>query len=101
MTPASPQDITQLLRAWSQDDSSGPEKLTPLVYKELHRLAHRYMGFESPGQTLQTSALVNEAYLQLVSNQATWQNRAQFFAISAHLMRQILVDFARSRHQLK
>jgi len=53
-------------------DSSGPEKLTPLVYKELHRLAHRYMGFESPGQTLQTSALVNEAYLRLVSNQATW-----------------------------
>jgi hypothetical protein len=76
-------------------------EVTPLVYKELHRLAHRYMGFESPGQTLQTSALVNEAYLQLVSNQATWQNRAQFFAISAQLMRQILVDFARSRHQLK
>jgi RNA polymerase sigma-70 factor (ECF subfamily) len=101
MTPASPQDITQLLRAWSQDDSSGPEKLTPLVYQELHRLAHRYMGFESPGHTLQTTALVNEACLRLVSNRATWQNRAHFFAISAHLMRQILVDFARSRHQLK
>jgi ECF sigma factor len=101
MTPASSQDITQLLRAWSQGDSSALEKLTPLVYKKLHRLAHRYMGFESPGHTLKTTALVNEACLRLVSNQATRQNRAHFFAISAQLMQQILVDLARSRHQLK
>lgn len=101
MTTVSPQDITQLLQAWSHGDSSALKKLTPLVYKELHRLAHRYMGFENQGHTLQTTALVNEAYLRLVSNRATWQNRAHFFAISAQLMRQILVDFARSRHQLK
>ena len=101
MTPASSRDITELLQAWSQGETSALEKLTPLVYKELHRLAHRYMSFENPGHTLQTTALVNEAYLRLVSNRATWQNRAHFFAISAQLMRQILVDFARSRHQLK
>jgi RNA polymerase sigma factor (TIGR02999 family) len=101
MAAVSPQDVTQLLQAWSRGDSSALKRLTPLVYKELHRLAHRYMGFETPGHTLQTTALVNEAYLRLVSNQASWQNRAHFFAISAQLMRQILVDFARSRHQLK
>jgi RNA polymerase sigma factor (TIGR02999 family) len=101
MTPASSRDITELLQAWSQGETSALEKLTPLVYKELHRLAHRYMSFENPGHTLQTTALVNEAYLRLVSNRATWQNRTHFFAISAQLMRQILVDFARSRHQLK
>jgi RNA polymerase sigma factor (TIGR02999 family) len=75
--------------------------VTPRVYKELHRLAHRYMSFENPGHTLQTTALVNEAYLRLVFNRATWQNLAHFSAISGQLMRQILVDFARSRHQLK
>src|SRR4030095_4761708 len=91
MTPTTPPDITQLLQAWSQGEVSALEKLTPLVYTELHRLAHRYMGFENPGHTLQTTALVNEAYLRLVSNQASWQNRAHFYAISAQLMRQILV----------
>jgi hypothetical protein len=101
MPAVSPLEVTQLLQAWSRGDSSALKKLTPLVYKELHRLAHRYMGFENPGHTLQTTALVNEAYLRLVSNQASWQNRAHFFAISAQLMRQILVDFARSRHQWK
>jgi RNA polymerase sigma-70 factor, ECF subfamily len=101
MAGVSPPEVTQLLQAWSRGDSSALEKLTPLVYKELHRLAHRYMGLENPGHTLQTTALVNEAYLRLVSNKASWQNRAHFFAISAQLMRQILVDFARSRHQLK
>jgi RNA polymerase sigma factor (TIGR02999 family) len=98
---ASRVDITQLLQAWSQGDKTALEKLTPLVYKELHRLAHHYMSFENPGHTLQTTALVNEAYLRLVSNQTDWQNRSHFFAISAQLMRQILVDFARSRQQLK
>lgn len=101
MAAPSPADVTQLLQAWSRGEASALEKLTPLVYKELHRLAHRYMSFENPGHTLQTTALVNEAYLRLVSNRADWQNRAHFFAISATLMRQILVDFARSRHQLK
>ena len=96
MAATSPADVTQLLQAWSQGETSALEKLTPLVYKELHRLAHRYMSFENPGHTLQTTALVNEAYLRLVSNRATWQNRAHFFAISAQLMRQILVDFALS-----
>jgi RNA polymerase sigma factor (TIGR02999 family) len=101
MPAVSPPDVTQLLQAWTQGDSSALKKLTPLVYQELHRVAHRYMALENPGHTLQTTALVNEAYLRLVSNRATWQNRAHFFAISAQLMRQILVDFARSRHQLK
>jgi len=101
MTALSPQDVTQLLQAWSRGDSSALEKLTPLVYNELHRLAHHYMSYENPGHTLQTTALVNEAYLRLVSNQASWQNRAHFFAISAQLMRQILVDFARSRRRQK
>lgn len=101
MAAASVPEITQLLHAWSRRDRSAMKKITPLVYKELDRLAHRYMSFENPGHTLQTTALVNEAYLRLVSNQSSWQNRAHFFAISAQLMRQILVDFARSRHQWK
>jgi hypothetical protein len=67
MAAVSPQEVTQLLQAWSRGDSPALEKLTPLVYKELHRLAHRYMGLENPGHTLQTTALVNEAYLRLVS----------------------------------
>jgi RNA polymerase sigma factor (TIGR02999 family) len=101
MTSAPPQEVTQLLQAWSKGERSALEKLTPLVYRELHRLAHRYMDLENPGHTLQTTALVNEAYLRLVDSNATWQNRAHFFAISAQLMRQILVDFARRHHQLK
>jgi RNA polymerase sigma-70 factor (ECF subfamily) len=101
MTVPSPVEVTQLLQAWSRGEASALEKLTPLVYKELHRLAHRYMSFANPGHTLQTTALVNEAYLWLVSNRASWQNRAHFFAISAQLMQQILVDFARSHHQWK
>jgi RNA polymerase sigma-70 factor (ECF subfamily) len=101
MAAVSPPEVSERLQAWSRGDSSALKKLTPLVYKELHRLAHGYMGFENPGHTFQTTALVNEAYLRLVSNQASWQNRAHFFAISAQLMRQILVDFARIRHQWK
>ena len=102
MTTHSSPDVTQLLQAWSRGDCSALEKLTPLVYKELHRLAHRYMGWEHTGHVLQTTALVNEAYLRLTgSRQQNWQNRAHFFAISAQLMRQILVDFARSRHRQK
>ena len=93
-----PEEVTQLLLAWSDGDRSALEKLIPLVYDELRRLARRYMGRERTGHTLQTTALVNEAYLRMVDLKAVhWQNRAHFFAVSAQLMRHILVDFARSR----
>lgn len=102
MPTPSPQDVTQLLLAWSQGEQTALEKLTPLVYKELHRLARRYMGRERPNHTLQTTALVNEAYLRLVDcSRVRWQNRAHFLAISAQLMRRVLVDMARSRHYQK
>ncbi len=95
-------DITQLLRAWNGGDESALEKLMPIVYGELHRMARRYMAHESPDHTLQTSALVNEAYLRLVdSAHANWQNRVHFFAVCAQAMRRILVDWARSRQALK
>jgi RNA polymerase sigma factor (TIGR02999 family) len=100
-TPANP-DVTQLLKAWGDGDDAALAQLTPLVYDELHRMAQRCMAREQPGHTLQTSALVNEAYLRLVDVQkVSWQNRAHFFAISARMMRRILTDFARSRHYLK
>src|SRR5262252_6759449 len=102
MTTPSPNEVTQLLLAWSQGDRSALDRLIPLVYEELRRLAHRYMGQERAGHTLQTTALVNEAYLRLIdSSRVQWQNRAHFFAVSAQLMRRILVDFARSRRNLK
>ena len=102
MAAISPPDITQLLLAWSNGDQNAMEKLAPLVYAELHRLAHHYMAGERPGHTLQPTALVNEAYLRLIdSSHVRWQNRAHFFAISAQLMRRILVDFARSRGYAK
>src|SRR5437870_12229563 len=101
MTPP-PQEVTQLLIAWSHGDQAALEKLMPLVYDELRRVAKRYMWRERAGHTLQTTALVNEAYLRLIdASQVQWQNRAHFFAISAQLMRRILVDFARARHNLK
>ena len=94
-------DISALLRAWSDGDQSALDKLTPIVYDELHRLARRYMKRERPGHSLQTAALVNEAYMRLVDyERMQWQNRAHFFAVSAQLMRRILVDHAR-RHNLK
>ena len=101
MTP-SPQEVTQLLFAWSDGDRTALDQLMPLVYAELRRLAHHYMNGEGRGHTLQTSALVNEAYLRL-ADQANphWQNRAHFFAISAQLMRQILVDYARKRRAVR
>jgi RNA polymerase sigma factor (TIGR02999 family) len=102
MAAAPPQDITELLLAWSEGNQDAFEKLTPLVYGELHRLAHHYMAGERTGHTLQSTALVNEAYLRLVqANRVRWQNRAHFFAVSAQLMRRILVDFARSRQYAK
>jgi len=95
-------EVTRLLKAWSAGDEQALEKLTPLVYRQLHQIAQRYMGGERSGHLLQTTALVNEAYLRLVDcGQVNWQDRAHFFAISANLMRRILVDFARSRDYLK
>ena len=96
MTEVRDHELTQLLRAWSEGDDQALEKLVPLVYTELHRLARHYMAGERAGHTLQTSALVNEAYLRLVNfKNVTWQNRAHFFGVSAGLMRRILVDPAR------
>jgi len=102
MTPSPSQEVTELLLAWSQGGQAALDKLIPLVHKELRRLAHRHMRLEQPGHTLQTTALVNEAYLRLVEcKNVRWQDRAHFFAISAQLMRRILVDFARSRRYVK
>ena len=100
-TPPTAQ-VTELLLAWGAGDQAAFDALAPLVYDELRRLARRYMGGERDGHTLQATALVNEAYLKLVEvNQVRWQNRAHFFAMSARLMRRILVDFARARHAQK
>ena len=102
MTTPSTQGVTEMLLAWSNGDKSALERLIPVVHNELHRLAHRYMNRERPGHMLQTTALVNEAYLRLIdTSHVRWQNRAHFFAVSAQLMRRILVDVARSRNYLK
>ena len=102
MAHGSREDVTGLLLAWSAGDQAALDKLMPLVYAELHRLAKRHMGREHAGHTLQTSALVNEAYMRLVdAHGVRWQNRAHFFAVSAQIMRRILVDFARARQNLK
>jgi RNA polymerase sigma factor (TIGR02999 family) len=94
--------LTALLQAWSLGDASALEQLTPIVYSELHRLAHRQMAGERPGHVLQPSALVNEAFVRLMgSGGAAWANRRQFFAASARLMRQVLVDFARAEETQK
>jgi len=94
-------EVSVLLRAWSDGDRGALDRLTPIVYDELHRLARSYMRRERSGHSLQTSALVNEAYMRLVDCRSMkWQNRGHFFAVSAQLMRRILVDHAR-RHNLK
>jgi len=96
---AAPGEVTAILRAWSEGDQSALDRLTPIVYEELHRLARQYMKRERPEHSLQASALVNEAYLRLVdSTRVRWQNRAHFLAIAARLMRRILVDHARRRN---
>ena len=102
-TPSrSQQEVTQLLGDWSGGDEGALEKLIPLVQPELHRLAHYYMSRERAGHTLQTTALLDEAYLQLTAKtQARWQNRTHFMAVAAQLMRRIMVDHARARHALK
>ncbi|MEP6819819.1 MAG: sigma-70 family RNA polymerase sigma factor [bacterium] len=98
MRTHSPKEITRLLVAWGDGDEAALEQLTPLVHEELHRLAHHYMGGERAGHTLQTTALVNEAYVRLIDwKNVRWQSRAHFFGVSAQLMRRILVDFARAR----
>jgi len=88
--------VTALLIDWSNGSKAAYDKLVPLVHDELHRLAHRYMSRERPGHTLQTTALVDEAYLRLVDKKVQWQNRTHFFAIPAQVMRRILVDHARA-----
>ena len=98
----SPNEVTQLLVAWGNGDQTALDQLMPLVYSELHRLAHRYIKKERPGHTLQTSALLNEAFMRLVDQRkVTWKSRAHFFAIAAQMMRRILVDYARSRRYAK
>jgi RNA polymerase sigma factor (TIGR02999 family) len=98
MTQPETHEVTRLLQAWGRGDDAALEQIIPIVYKELKRIAHRYMAGQRQDHTLQTTALINEAYLKLIdSRQVNWQDRAHFFAISARLMRRILVDFARSR----
>ena len=95
-------DLTELLRAWSGGDAQALDRLTPLVYDELHRRAHWHMARERPGQTLQTTALVNEAYLRLVDlRNVGWRDRAHFFALASRLIRRVLIDAARARESLK
>lgn len=95
-------DVTQLLHSWSNGNDQALDKLIPLVYAELRKLARRYMGHENPDHTLQTSALINEAYLKLVDQQGVqWQNRTHFFAVAAQVMRHILIDHARARRFVK
>ena len=102
-TPSTPQHrVTQLLQQWSRGDDAAVVELTPLVYEELRRLAHHYMEGQRPNHTLQTTALVNEAYLRLADQtNPNWQSRAHFFAVAARAMRQILVSYARSNRAQK
>lgn len=94
--------VTRLLQLWSDGDKLALEELAPIVFQELHRLAHRYMSGEKRGHLLQTTALINEAYIRLTGlEQMDWQNRAHFYAVAAQMMRRILVDFARSQKSLK
>jgi RNA polymerase sigma factor (TIGR02999 family) len=102
MKELSPQEITQLLQSWRGGEQGALEQLVPLVYGELHQLAHRYMRQERPGHLCQTTALVNEVYLRLLdARRIQWHDRNHFFAMSAKLMRRILVEYARSRQSLK
>jgi RNA polymerase sigma factor (TIGR02999 family) len=101
MTTPSAHNVTQLLLAWGAGDQAARDELLPLVYEELGRMAHRHLRQERQGHTLQTSALINEAYLRLVDQPVSWQNRAHFFGIASRLMRQILVDYAIRRQRQK
>jgi RNA polymerase sigma factor (TIGR02999 family) len=102
MTTPSSEEVTRLLLAWRDGDQEALEQLTPLVYEELRRMAHRFMRRERPDHTLQSSALVNEAYIRLINyRQVDWQNRAHFFGLAAQMMRQILIDHARRHVRVK
>ncbi|MGI8640979.1 MAG: sigma-70 family RNA polymerase sigma factor [Pyrinomonadaceae bacterium] len=102
MPTDSTNDVTELLQKWSGGDADALERLTPVIYAELHRIAKRYMSRERENHTLQTSALVNEAFMRLIDwKTAKWENRAHFFGVSAQLMRRILVDFARKRPKVE
>lgn len=102
MKSTSIKEVTQVLRAWMRGEEGAKEELYQIVYDELRRVAHRYMSRENSGHTLQTTALVNEAYLKLAdTNNLNWQDRAHFFAVSANVMRHILVDHARATRALK
>jgi RNA polymerase sigma factor (TIGR02999 family) len=98
---ASPHDVTRLLKQWANGDQSALDVLTPLVYAELRSLAASYVRSESPGHTLQATALVHEVYLRLGGNTPDCENRSQFYGMAAHLMRQILIDHARAREAVK
>ncbi len=98
---AVPGEVTRLLKAMNAGDSSAAEHVLPLVYSELHRLAESYMRRERPGHTLQTTALINEAYMRLVGCEIDWNSRAHFIGVAAHVMRNVLVDFARSHSALR
>jgi RNA polymerase sigma factor (TIGR02999 family) len=95
-SPAESAEITRLLKAWGRGDSAALDRLTPIVYERLHRMARGYMRGERAGHTLQPTALVNEAYLRLVDQRAPWHNRAQFFGVASRMMRRILIDRARA-----
>ena len=102
MSPNSDSGPTELLRAWGQGDGSAFDRLVPLVYQDLHRLARRYMRQERSGHTLQATSLVNEAYLRLIDvNRVEWRDRTHFLAVAAQMMRRILVEFARNRQRQK
>ena len=97
-----PQDISRLLRQWSEGNRAALDELLPLVYDELHRQAARYLRRERAGHTLQTTALIHEAYLRLIDQRGVqWQSRTHFFAIAAQMMRRVLVDYARAKHREK
>ena len=102
MTRPAPEEVSQLLQDWSNGDQAALDKVMPIVYQELHRLAHHYMRKERAGHTLQTTALVNEAYLRLADyKKMRWQSRSHFFAVAAQVMRRILVEQARSKNFVK
>jgi RNA polymerase sigma factor (TIGR02999 family) len=101
MTSAPSKNVTQLLLEWRNGNQKALDRLMPLVYDELRRLAQHHMRSERPEHTLQATALVNEAYIQLVGMKVTWQDRAHFFAVAARLMRRLLVDHARGHHRVK
>jgi RNA polymerase sigma-70 factor, ECF subfamily len=101
MTKPVSENVTQLLIAWGRGDEGARDELIPLVYDTLRRIARHHLRGERAGHTLETTALINEAYLKLVEQTVSWQSRAHFFGIAARLMRQLLVDYARARHRLK